>query len=126
MARLTKFTKIATLALIICSQAGIAFPKDNKTRRPVEVASTKSHKGHRPKAPSRQHIECFYEEDSLHFQFTIPEGHCSLVVTDVLTGISLTYDFDSDVYAIVHVGELSSANIEITTSNGNIYEGELE
>lgn len=126
MARLTKFTKIATLALIICSQAGIAFPKDNKTRRPVEVASVESHKGHRPKAPSRQHIECFYEEDSLHFQFEIPEGHCTLVVTDSMTGVSLTYDFDSGVYAIVNVGELSSAHIEITTANGNIYEGELE
>ena len=36
----------------------------------------------RPKAPSKQHIECWYCDGELSFDFVIPEGECTLYLTD--------------------------------------------
>ena len=36
----------------------------------------------RPKAPSKQHIECWYCDGELSFDFVIPEGECTLFLTD--------------------------------------------
>lgn len=41
----------------------------------------------RPKAPSKQFIECWYGDGELSFDFTIPEGMCNLNVTDGKSGL---------------------------------------
>lgn len=87
---------------------------DNETQKP-----------HRPKIPTRQMIHCVYQNGSLKFQFVIPEGECQLTVTDMTTGFSRQYVFDSSSVATVHVGVLTQAHIEILTANGHEYEGWL-
>lgn len=80
----------------------------------------------RPKSPSQQQILCTYENGSLKFQFVIPEGECQLTVTDMTTGFSRQYVFDSSAAATVYVGVLTQAHIEISTANGHEYEGWLD
>ncbi len=80
----------------------------------------------RPKSPSQQQILCTYENGSLKFQFVIPEGECQLTVTDMTTGFSRQYVFDSSAEATVYVGALTQAHIEISTANGHEYEGWLD
>ena len=87
---------------------------DNETQKP-----------HRPKIPTRQMIHCVYQNGSLKFQFAIPEGECQLTVTDMTTGFSRQYVFDSSAEATVCVGTLTQAHIEISTANGHEYEGWL-
>ena len=79
----------------------------------------------RPKLPNRQQIECVYQSGSLKFSFAIPEGECQLTVTDMTTGFSRQYVFDSSAEATVYVGTLTQAHIEISTANGHEYEGWL-
>lgn len=79
----------------------------------------------RPKAPSRQRIQCAYENGCLSFSFAIPEGECQLTVTDVTTGFARQYVFDSSADATINVGTLTQAHIEISTANGHEYEGWL-
>ena len=70
-------------------------------------------------------IYCVYQNGSLKFQFAIPEGECQLTVTDITTGFSRQYVFDSSADATVCVGTLTQAHIEISTANGHEYEGWL-
>lgn len=79
----------------------------------------------RPKAPSQQQISCFYENESLHLSFAVPEGECQLTVTDMTTGFARQYVFDSSAEASVNVGALTQAHIEISTASGHEYEGWL-
>ena len=80
----------------------------------------------RRKTPSAQHINCMYADENLYITFAIPEGECTMTVTDQETGISLQYIFDTEETAEVYVGSLSSAYIELDTENGHSYEGWIE
>ena len=83
--------------------------------------------GGRPKAPSRQNVACTYYAGTLSFSFAVPEGECVLSVTDLRGANSGVYVFDSTSgSAAVYVGPLEEASLEITTSQGNVYEGLLE
>lgn len=44
-----------------------------------------------PKAPSMQHIDCFYENGDFTIQFNIPEGNCQMTVTDLSSGLVFMY-----------------------------------
>ncbi|ROS82014.1 hypothetical protein EEK90_12245 [Muribaculaceae bacterium Isolate-036 (Harlan)] len=79
----------------------------------------------RPKAPSKQFIECWYGDGELSFDFTIPEGMCNLNVTDGKSGFVYNYVFDSSEHAEVYVGNLEHADITITTALGHTYIGEI-
>lgn len=79
----------------------------------------------RPKSPSRQMIQCIYQDGQLSFSFAIPEGECQLTVTDMTTGFARQYVFDSSAEVSVNVGALTQAHIEISTANGHEYEGWL-
>lgn len=79
----------------------------------------------RPKAPSKQRIHCMYENGDIHIRFEFSEGQSQMTVTDLDTGFSCEYQFDSSSETTVHIGTLSSARIEVKTANGNEYEGFL-
>ncbi|MDE7438867.1 MAG: hypothetical protein K2M93_10330 [Muribaculaceae bacterium] len=49
---------------------------------PVPVKDVDNSSFGRPKAPSKQHIECWYCDGELSFDFVIPEGECTLYLTD--------------------------------------------
>lgn len=81
---------------------------------------------HRPKAPSKQSIDCFYDGEKIHISFLFPEGTSFITVTEVNLPIHSEY-FDSSEDAEIYVGTLLSDKIyriEITTSYGNVYEYE--
>lgn len=81
---------------------------------------------HRPKAPSKQHIECWYCDGELSFDFVIPEGECTLYVTDYATGFITQYSFDSSDHANVYVGALpNGGSLEIHTETGHTYTGTI-
>lgn len=100
--------------LILPSSTSIVIKDKKEKNEPV-----------RPKAPSRQRIQCTYENGCLSFSFAIPEGECQLTVTDVTTGFARQYVFDSSADATINVGALTQAHIEISTANGHEYEGWL-
>lgn len=80
----------------------------------------------RPKAPSAQQIFCYYEDGSLTFDFVIPEGDCSVTVTNLSNNHVAAYSISSEDEAVIYVGELSHAYIEVYTATGHEYEGYLE
>ena len=77
----------------------------------------------RPKAPSRQRIDCHYTNGILYIQFALSEGICELTVIDTKTGDSQVYYFDSTVGAFINIGNLTSFEIYISTEIGNSYFG---
>ena len=94
---------------------------------PLEQTKPRPNPGGRPKAPSRQNVTCTYYAGTLSFSFAVPEGECVLSVTDLRGANSGVYVFDSTSgSAAVYVGPLEEASLEITTSQGNVYEGLLE
>jgi len=112
-----------TMALIGSIDISAETPKSELT----EIGISKKETGvkHRPKAPSRQHIYCAYGAGTLSFQFTYPEGVCQLRVTDLGTGQTHQYTFDSTTETSVYTGHLTRAYIEISTASGHEYEGHL-
>lgn len=78
----------------------------------------------RPQSPSRQEISCEYGNGCLFISFLYSEGVCSLSVTEGGEETQV-YDFDSSTEAVIFVGELTSANITITTEYGHTYKGTL-
>jgi|GEM_PF-1649199 hypothetical protein len=96
-----------------------------QTPVPVVISYKKRNNNNKPKAPSMQHIECWYEDGMLTLDFAIPEGDCVLTVTEEQTGMSSGYSFDSAPTAQVYIGEIWNATIEINTENGHSYEGWL-
>ncbi len=79
----------------------------------------------RPQAPSRQSIESHYCDGTLYVEFSIPEGLCTLTVTDNDTQESDQTMFDSSVPSEIYIGEVSDAHFEILTGNGKTYQGDL-
>lgn len=77
----------------------------------------------RPKAPSRQRIDCHYTNGMLYIQFALSEGNCDLTVIDVENGESQVYYFDSTVGAFINIGKLTSFEIYILTEKRNSYFG---
>lgn len=77
----------------------------------------------RPRVPSRQHIDCWYGDGVLNLNFVIPEGNCTLYITDLKTSFTRMFIFDSTEPTELFVGPLTEAYIEIATSNGHTYEG---
>lgn len=97
--------------------------KNTSNATPVVVSNKKEVSPFRPKAPSRQSIECMYFDGNLSVDFFIPEGECTMTVTDSNTGISLQYIFSTEESAEIYVGNLSNAYFEFDTEAGNSYEG---
>lgn len=79
----------------------------------------------RPNSPFEQYIDCLYDGENLVFNFTIPEGECSLTVSQIDKGAISFYRFDSSEEAVVYVGEIWNATITVDTALGNSYEGYL-
>ena len=97
----------------------------NSHRTYITIQPVPKNPGGRPKIPSMQHIECWYEDGMLTLDFAIPEGDCVLTVTEEQTGMSSGYSFDSASTAQVYIGEIWNATIEINTENGHSYKGWL-
>ena len=79
--------------------------------------------GHRHKSSSMQSVPCTYSDGNLTFEFAYPEGNCSAVLSDLLTGETVVANFDSAVTEPVYVGYHATASLTVTTSNGNTYSG---
>lgn len=128
------FTKqlCITAALAILFSSGIIRAKGNIEPKPnssqsvksIIVTQKKSNTNNKPKAPSAQYIECWYESGTLTFDFAIPEGECELTICEE-NGVSSQYRFDSSSTAQVYVGEMWNASIEIVSETGHSYEGWL-
>ena len=91
--------------------------------REIIIKSWKNPTSLRPKAPTRQQIECTYADGSLYFLFAIPEGECQLSMTDLSTGEVVYTDFDSEAPEPVYIGYHESGEIYISTESGNTYSG---
>ena len=70
-----------------------------------------------------QSVMCTYDDGNLYFEFAIPEGQCQLILSDPSTGETVVAGFDSDVTEPVYVGYHSTADLTVTTENGNTYTG---
>lgn len=119
---------ITNLILFLFLGSSVAYSENLILPSSTSIVITdtkKDDKPGRPKAPSRQRIQCAYENGCLNFQFAIPEGECQLTVTDMTTGFARQYVFDSSADAAINVGTLTQAHIEISTANGHEYEGWL-
>lgn len=92
----------------------------------IVILPRRGDKGTRPKAPSRQQIECSYDGSILYLNFTYGEGEAELTVTDHTTGDTTSYSFSTDAPACIMIGDIVSAHIAITTALGNSYEGFIE
>lgn len=75
----------------------------------------------RPKAPSRQHIQCEVEDGVMTILFAIPEGMCLLKLTDTASGKTLEEVFNTSEEHSFYVGNLIEGYIKLSTSDGNIY-----
>lgn len=122
-----KFTLLSLVLLCFSVEFITAQTNSNNQAPKINVILSNKNLGgpKRPKAPSRQQILCIYENEHLNLSFAIPEGECQLTVTDMTTGFSRQYVFDSSAEDTVYVGALTQAHIEISTANGHEYEGWL-
>lgn len=82
-----------TITILICfSKESIsASNKSPMPRTEVRILHKKFNSTKRPKAPSMQHIDCFYENGDFTIQFNIPEGNCQMTVTDLTSGLAFMY-----------------------------------
>lgn len=119
-----KILSIATIILFGCPLNLIANTPTIASEN-IIIWPGKGNNPKRPKLPTRQIIQCIYQNGSLYFQFAIAEGECQLTVTDMTTGFARQYVFDSSADATINVGTLTQAHIEISTANGHEYEGWL-
>ena len=125
-----KLSMCIALAMIFASATFIKADEKSPsadTGKKIDVTITYPKIGNgRPKAPSKQHIECWYCDGELSFDFVIPEGECKLYVTDYATGFMTQYVFDSADHADIYVGALpNGGSIEINTTSGHTYYGEI-
>ncbi len=89
----------------------------------IELKETPKSPTGRPKAPSRQRIDCHYVNGMLYIQFAIPEGNCETTIIDTKNGDSLIYYFDSSAGAFLNIGKLTSFELYIETEKGTSYYG---
>lgn len=123
-------SKIRFLGFIITlislsSSFAMTASSDSEIKIPIRP-NTDTSKGDRPKAPSMQSVDCSYEDGWIDITFRVPEGYCTLIVTDLNHYTSQTYSFDSATTAHIYIGELTNALISISTANGHQYEGEID
>lgn len=123
-----KLKIVVSAAILLCSasllgQTQSTNPQNKRTDIVVVLKQPTKNVSGRPKAPSRQSIECMYFDGNLSVDFFIPEGECTMTVTDSNTGISLQYIFSTEESAEIYVGNLSNAYFEFDTEAGNSYEG---
>lgn len=129
--KIKKLALLSPAVLMLFSSAvlmgaeGNGDKKETPKTSTVVIAMKKEVSPFRPKAPSRQSIDCTYYDGTLSVAFLIPEGECTMTVTDNETGMSLQYIFSTEEAAEIYVGPLDSAYIEFDTENGNSYEGWL-
>lgn len=111
---------------------GILFAEPNETssssskRIKVEVEIKDKRISDRPKAPSMQQIECYYDGQKFEIEFLYPEGQCRFVVMDVATGEVYEQTFSSEFPSVIYLDGIDSpVIIEIYTGYGHVYEGYL-
>lgn len=91
----------------------------------IQMKQTSKNIYHRPKAPSRQYVECYYGDGIIYISFAIPEGTATVSVKDLDTD-NLQQDFlDTSSPAEIYIGEVSCGEITIETSVGKTYTGEI-
>lgn len=92
----------------------------------VQIIQVGKYTSGRPKCPSRQHIECYYGEGKIYIEFDIPEGEATLKIINTENELVVNQYFNSMNPLTYYIGDNSNlTRLEITTNNGNIYEGWL-
>lgn len=111
-------------SFLLCNFSAFSQKSEDTTNILLEKEKKNPTKPHAPSLYSG--ITCFYTNESLVFNFESPEGECYMTVTDLTSGITSTYSFNSDEgFATIYVGPLTEAYIYIETSYGNLYTGNL-
>ncbi len=75
--------------------------------------------------PSRQRITCVYEDGTLYLEFKYSEGEAVLSVTDLCHGGCTEHVFSTDAPALIYIGAVEAATIEIYTESGSEYVAEI-
>lgn len=76
----------------------------------------------RPNTPDRQQISCYCSDGLLVINFAFSEGECEAYVTDIKSGATHCYAFDSsDQTAEIEIGDIEEFRIEIKTERGATY-----
>ncbi len=129
------YHKITTLlAIAIISLANYAqtpaqphpTTKKEVSNSHIRLRAEKVNVTKRPQAPSRQIIECDYNDGYLAFDFAISEGECEVLLTEYITEAEQSYIIDSsDCYAEIYVGVLYESTVTLTTESGAVYTCEL-
>ena len=128
MKQLCKLLILILFAMVTLQNtvAGTPSKSETKPKRTVRVDRLTSAPNLRPQAPSRQFIDCFYENEQLFISFAIPEGEGFVTVTDCDSGSSETFTIDTSICSDIFIGDIESAVIDIQTSKGYLYQGILE
>lgn len=118
----------SVLIITLISITGFYSKADGQTNNSSQIAifilgSNNSNNHLRPQAPSRQRIDCTYENGYLQFSFTVPEGECLLTLINNETDESTQYNFNSNYPSLIYIGYFDNAEIIIDTENGNTYQG---
>lgn len=111
----------AGIASVALAESGTSNTQTKPQTIPILLKGDTHDKTYRPKMPSRQQIECWYDGESLTFDFAIPEGECTLTVTDASTAMQTQYVFDTETTAEVYVGPMAEAYLELYTWNCRKY-----
>jgi len=90
------------------------------------IGGDTSNKHMRPQAPSRQRIDCSYENGILYIEFKVSEGECLLSINNIETNEITQYYFNSNYPSQIYIGNINNAEIIISTSIGNTYQGYIE
>ena len=120
---MSKLTLISLL-WIICS---INLEADNTNSTEIPIQKNERPTKHRPRAPQRHStVECFYQDGIITIEFETAEGDATFTVTDVVTGDNASTMFNTAMEFNYFIGsEPSTYLLEISTSEGNNYEGYL-
>lgn len=95
------------------SQQNVSIGKSNQTGK----------KDDRPRAPSMQNIDCFFDGATLFIEFSVPEGDCTLWVN--AGGAVQCHTFSTEAPAEIYIGRVCGATLTLTTES-HTYTGVIE
>ena len=124
-----KIVSIVFVLLFLSEGIVKAAPEKDEEKKQaiIIVDDSKNTKNDRPRAPQRSSsVECYYQDGIITIEFETTEGDATFTVTDVVTGDNASTMFNTAMEFNYFIGsEPSTYLLEISTSEGNNYEGFL-
>ena len=111
--------------ILICVLGLISIDAANERRSAINLS--KRDIKYRPLSlVEHLNAQAYYEDGVIYVQFEYPEGDATFTVTDVVTGDNASTMFNTAMEFNYFIGsETSTYFLEISTSEGNNYEGYL-